>query len=256
MEKTIKTYRPSELASMFLLHPNTIRFYESTGFISRASRGANGYRHYTEKHVLQLKIVRAVFAYPYTNQQIRRKGNNLVKKVAEEDLILGKEYANRYIVCINKEIEKAESTLKVLIDWAEQKQEEAVSVTSLYTRKEIASLLGTTSEAIRNWERNDLIKTQRRGKNNEVLFEDKNFKRLKIIYMLRQTGYSMSAIHRCLVQYDKGETEKLSLALNRLEQEELLSAGDAWNNQLKKVREGAEKIPLLIEQISQLENRL
>ena len=222
------------------------------GFISKASRAPNGYRQYTKKHVLQLKIVRCVFSYPFTSHQIRDRGSRIIKKVAEDNLIEGMQYANEYIECINKEIEKAESTVNLLHDWAQQTEQETASTTQSYTRREVASLLGTTIEAVRNWERNALIKTVRRGRNNEVLFQDKELQRMKIIYMLRQTGYSMSAIHRCMAVYDKGKNKDLVEALNVLEQEELLSAGDEWNNQLKKVKQGAEKIPLLIEEISHL----
>ncbi|PHV69765.1 transcriptional regulator [Sporanaerobium hydrogeniformans] len=255
----MQTYKPKELANMFLLHTNTIRFYERIGFISKAKRGPNGYRQYTEKHVLQMRLVRYIFAYPFTNHQIRDRGGKLIKKIAEGDLIAGRQETQAYIACINKEIDKAENTIHILQEWANDKgarvkKEKAKKEVQSYTRKEMANLLGTTVEAVRNWERNMLIKTELRGKNNEVLFQDTDLNRMKIIYMLRQTGYSISAIHRCLAMYDKGQDKNLVGVLNTLEQEGLLSAGDAWNEQLKKVKQDAEKIPLLIEEMGQLVN--
>lgn len=248
-----KKYKPCELAKLFSLHSNTIRKYESIGFISKTERGENGYRQYTERHILQLEIVRQVFAYPYTNHQIREKGRTLIKEVVSGNLIIGKQYTYEYIECIDRELKKAESTAYLLSNWAMRNQDVVYS-TQLYTRKEMADLLGVTAEAVRNWERNGLIKTELRGEKNEVLFKEQDVDRMKIIYMLRQSGYSMSAIYRCLIMYDNGKVDGLVTALDELEQEELLSAGDCWVKQLKEVKKAAEKIPGIINRINQLNN--
>ncbi|MGO0862212.1 MerR family DNA-binding transcriptional regulator, partial [Clostridioides difficile] len=42
----MKKYKPIELARMFNLHPNSIRFYEEIGYISKAKRKANNYREF------------------------------------------------------------------------------------------------------------------------------------------------------------------------------------------------------------------
>ncbi len=252
MDVPIKTYKPSELAKLFELHSNTVRLYESIGFISKADRAANGYRQYTEKHILQLKIIRHIFAYPFTNHQIRVQGTKVIKTLAEGNLILGNQEAKAYIECIHKELEKAKSAARLLMNWAEQKKEEDIAKN--YTRKELAQLLEVTTETIRNWERNDLIKAYKRGANQEVLFQSEVLERAQIIYMLRQTGHSMSAIYRCMAMYDRGKVEGVQEVLDTLNQDELMSAGDCWMRQLKEIKLGAEKIPALIEAIKQLEN--
>lgn len=39
------------------LSPDTLRYYEKEGLISKPTRSANGYRHYDERTVLQLNMI-------------------------------------------------------------------------------------------------------------------------------------------------------------------------------------------------------
>ncbi|AAK81435.1 DNA-binding transcriptional MerR regulator [Clostridium acetobutylicum] len=249
----MKSYRPIELAKMFNLHSNTIRFYESIGYISKASRKPNGYREFTDKHILQLTICRHILGYRYTNRHIRDTGKLIIICSAESKLIEGKQYAQDYIKIIQNEIEIAEKTAQLLHKWAELKRDtdNSDSIEKFYTRNEVACLLGVTSEAVRNWERNDLIKSDKRGYRNAVLFNNIDLDRIRIIYMLRQTGYSMSAIHRCLMVYDKGQTELVVAALNKTDERELLSVGDCWLSELKKLESAAEEIPLIFDKLKE-----
>lgn len=244
----MKIYKPIELAKMFKLHSNTIRFYESIGYISKSKRKPNGYREFTDKHVLQLTICRYILGYRYTNSRIRNIGKLIISSSAKGKLMEGKQYAYDYLKILQNEINIAEETSRLLHKWAELKDCRD-NIGKLYTRKEVASLLGVTSEAVRNWERNDLIKSNKRSDRNEVLFNNIDLNRIKIIYMLRQTGYSMSAIHRCLMVYDKGETELVVAALNKIDGEELLSAGDCWLRELKSLKVVAEKIPSIFDKL-------
>ncbi len=48
----------SEVAKLTGLTAKAIRFYESKGIIKEASRGANGYRQYTQHQVDELLLIR------------------------------------------------------------------------------------------------------------------------------------------------------------------------------------------------------
>ena len=52
------TYRTSEIAKQAGLHPNTIRFYEEIGFLTKPVRSPNGYRVYTPLHLEQVQLIR------------------------------------------------------------------------------------------------------------------------------------------------------------------------------------------------------
>nr|WP_264357521.1 MerR family transcriptional regulator [Dehalococcoides mccartyi] len=115
-------------------------------------------------------------------------------------------------------------------------------------------MLGTTAETVRNWERNGLILSNKYGDLNERVFDDSDMERLRIIYMLRQTSYSMSSIHRCLTMYDTGYKDLGLTLLNKPEDEEgLLSAGDHWLNVLNNLEYDAVNILPFINQLEKTE---
>lgn len=208
-------------------------------------RKENGYRILTDNHLNQIKICRLIFNHPYSNQQIRHLGYKVIKYASKCDIAQCNMYVKEYIDTIRKEIDKAQDATQILKRWVEL---EATPVTkNFYNRKQAATLLGTTIGTVRNWERNGLILCNKFGAMNEKIFDDADMERLRIIYMLRQTGYSMSAIHRCLAMYDAGHKKQVLLSLNHTENDEdMLSAGDRWLSTLYTLESDAIKIIPLI----------
>ena len=94
-------------------------------------------------------------------------------------------------------------------------------------RREAAALIGVTPEALRNWERNDLIQVPRRGRHQTRFYRSQEIHRLQVIYLLRQARFSMSAIHRCFTLLDAGYPQE---ALNALKHPhgEAVWTGDRW----------------------------
>ena len=262
----MKTYSPTEMARLFNVHPNTIRLYERIGYIGKAVRRENNYREFTQKHIMQLHISRAVMAYPFTNHGIRSTGKAIINASSQEQIEEAKRFATLYITRIKTEIQLAYETELELKNWAYGKADRSISGLELsksndrcrerangqLTRKTIAAWLDVTTESVRNWERNGLITPSGKTVNGEVYFIEADKKRLRLIYMLRQCGYSMSAIFRCMHLYDEGNKEDLVSALEGEGIQEILSAGDNWIKTLKEVYEAAMDIPQIIEQLEKL----
>ena len=51
-------YKIHEIAKLFGLHPDTLRYYEEKGLL-HPERGENGYRMYTIQDICTLNIIRA-----------------------------------------------------------------------------------------------------------------------------------------------------------------------------------------------------
>ena len=68
----MKQYRTSEVAQMMGIHPNTVRFYEEWGLITKPIREKNGYRIYTDADIRQIKIIRVLRCANYSLEAIRR----------------------------------------------------------------------------------------------------------------------------------------------------------------------------------------
>ncbi len=206
---------------------------------------------FSDIQLLQIKICRLIFGRPYSNRQIRQLGYNVIKAAGKCEIGQCRLLAVEYINTIRKEINKAQITSDIFSQWMNR---ETISVsTNQYNRRQAANLLGTSVETIRNWERNGLVLSNTYGELNERLFDDSDMERLRIIYMLRQTGYSMYSIHRCLTMFDNGYKDMGLTLLNKPEDEEyLLSAGDHWLNVLNDLEYDAANILPLIDQLEKI----
>lgn len=249
-----KIYQPIDLARMFDVHPNTIRLYEKSSYISKAARNQNGYREFTELHVLQLQICRCIFGYPFTKRHIRDTGNNLLHSIAKLDWRMSRNAYEKYIEAIRQEIILAERAGEILLDWSNSKSDSAKKIASKkYSRKEVAEMFGVTIEAVRNWERNGLVHAIDSEAAKRALYSEEMLDRFYVIYMLRQSGYSISAIHRSMRNFDQREHTNVLNSLHQPDQVELISVGDRWLYELKKLEKNGTDIPEIIDQLMTLQ---
>lgn len=63
-------YKIHEIAQLFRLHPDTLRYYEEKGLISPI-RGENGYRMYTIQDICTLNVIRSLRELDLTGEEIR-----------------------------------------------------------------------------------------------------------------------------------------------------------------------------------------
>jgi len=115
---------------------------------------------------------------------------------------------------------------------------------------EAASLLNTTIDAIRNWERNRLIKVPRDPANGYRQYGAAEIGRLRVIRMLLRAGYSMMAILRMISQLDRGETENLRHALDTpLPGDDVFMVNDHWLSALVGFQERALQVVVMLEEM-------
>ncbi|QQO08820.1 MerR family transcriptional regulator [Breznakiella homolactica] len=251
-------YKPIDLARRFGLHPNTIRLYERLGFISPAERGENNYRCFTELQVLQLEICRNIFGFLYSNRTIRAAGYAVIRAGASRDFETGRDLALEYIHIIEEEIRRARETADLLRVWANPgeghrgPEKRNPPPERFLSRKEAAMILGTTAETLRNWERNRLVHSELLGDKGERLYSPADMERLRIVCMLRRSGYSMSAVHRSLSLFDRGRPGEVLSGLSQPPADELLSAGDRWLEELTILKKAAENLPGLFDRMAAL----
>ncbi|ERJ11399.1 MerR family transcriptional regulator [Haloplasma contractile] len=248
------TYRTIDLAREGNIHTNTVRLYEKNGFISPVPRDYNGYRMFSQRHLYQIKIIRCIFDYDWLGKTLRSASLKIIKSVAEWDLEQAWGFTQTYIKLIDKDYLKAQKTIKILEKWVLKEENEIKLKT--YTRKEVANLIGVTPEVLRNWDRNGLIEVPRVGPNNTRVYGNKEIERLRIIYMLRQARFSISAILQSLKHYDESPDNIKGVinALNTPKHEEYqswISVGDRWITGLENASEGAKNILSLINEIKE-----
>lgn len=242
-------YRTGQIARELGVHPNTIRFYERIGLISPVERSDNGYRQFTYRHLAQLRVCRLIFGTPYTNRTLRNTAFSVAAALKSWDVEMALTNAEAYQHLLEKEYASALETASLLKNWTERGRMPGTG--EVYSHKEAASLLGVTPEVLRNWERNGLITVPRQPDQSRV-YGDEEIARLRIIYMLRQNHYSISAIQRSMLIFDSGNSAGAVLALNQPAADlelEFVNAGDHWLDTLASLTISAAAIKQIVVEI-------
>ena len=245
-----KAFTTSQVAKMLSVHPNTVRWYEAEGFISPVPRLKNGYRCFTNRHILQLQVCRLIYGGGFANPKIREASNEILFLLSEWKINNSLKQAKYYLSLIETEYNKALETTAILVNWVSHDINKSPGKT--YTRKEAANLLDITTEVLRNWERNGLINVTRSGKKNEKVYNENVIDRLRVIYMLRQNNHSIAAIKQSLSCFDSGNSTGAALALNQpiTDSERVyMVAGDHWLEVLWDLSIRAKNIIDIIERI-------
>lgn len=248
-----QAFKTTELAREIKVHPNTIRFYENCGLISQAPRAENGYRMFNIRHLYQLKICRCIFGSEWTGRAIRASAIKILEAMRNWDIKKAMTCSEDHLKLVEMEYSKALETAVILKQWAKNRIPPEAG--KQYNRNEAAALIGITAEVLRNWERNGLISVPRSGTGKVRYYGDREIARLRVIYMLRQTNYSISAIHRSLALHDHGNSAGAVLLLNQPGQDEEItyaSAGDHWINSLVSTSEFARKMIRIIKEASDI----
>ena len=108
----LRPLRTNEIAKELGVHPNTVRLYESWGYLPDVPRGENGYRLYSAEHLEQARLIHLTLRWPYLGDKTLLI--NLVKRAASGDLGMAIELAYQYLARVRMEKISAEATLEFL----------------------------------------------------------------------------------------------------------------------------------------------
>jgi DNA-binding transcriptional MerR regulator len=231
--------RTSDIARELGVHPNTIRLYETWGYLPAIPRGANGYRQYTTRHLEYARLAYFTLGWPSQgNKELRRE---LVQTAVAGDLGMAMELAYKFLADVRVERTYAESAVELLERWAAgyllDTPRQRVHI------REAARHLNVSVDMLRNWERNGLIAVPRNPATGYRLYGTAEFGRLRVIRTLAQAGYSLAAILRMLRQFDAGETDDLRTALEVPRDDEAIQmVADRWLAHLIEMEERAQEI--------------
>jgi len=206
------------------IHVNTVRLYEQIGLISVVPRADNGYRIFSTKHLYQIKIARLIVHGTWPGKTIRDSGMKIVSSMKEWDLNAVHQYVLDYIKTINEEREKALVAIETLENWG--KSIYAHSSGKTYNRKQTATIIGTSPEVLRNWERRGLIKVPQ--KSNKRVYSLLEIERLRVIYVMLQSNYKIVEISERLQWYDKGTINENSNEVNQKRDEHISNMRSHW----------------------------
>lgn len=216
----------SKIAKIVGCHPNTVRMYEQWGLLPPIPRSANGYRLFTPEHLDQMRLAWLALHTSFPGKIIRRSLSNLVKVAAGGDLGEALQHAYKHLVLVRSEIAQAEAAADLVANWASGQPIEDTQKT--FSIGEAASKLNVTSDMLRNWENNHLLEVPRDPHSHYRRYGQVEIARLRIIRMLRTSGYSIMSILRMLLQLDAGMKGDIRHALDTPPDDDIVYAADRW----------------------------
>lgn len=238
----------SEIARELGVHPNTVRLYEQWGFLPPVRRSAAGYRLFTNGHLDQMRLARTALSGPYPGSAIRQSAVEVVRRAASGDLGGALELAYGHLARVQAELAQAETAGRLLQRWAMGAATDATQ--QQLTIGAVAILLGVTRDALRNWERNGLLKVPRHPGNGYRLYSGVEIGRLRVIRMLARAGYSQMAILRMLLHLDQGFSGDLRQVLDTPRpDEDIFSAADRWLSSLAEQEQRSMQMITLLEEM-------
>jgi DNA-binding transcriptional MerR regulator len=237
----VKHLKTSDIAKAVGVHSNTVRLYEEWGLLPPIPRNERGYRQYTEKHLEQLRLVRIALRCNYVEAGFRKRAISIIKLAAGADLTGALTAAYRHLDHVRREQLKAEEALLLIQRWMEGTLEEDAKV--YLKRKKVADLLEVSTDLLRNWERNNLIRIVRNPDNGYRIYDSAAVNRLKVIRTLRSANYSMMSILRIMQHIDAGKRGDIRDILNTPPPEEdIIHATDQWVLTLQETEQNADQI--------------
>ncbi|MHB1153900.1 MAG: MerR family transcriptional regulator [Eubacteriales bacterium] len=239
----INTYSTSEVAGMIGIHPNTVRMYEDLELISKPLRKENGYRIFTDLHIDQFKLARMAFKIEVLQNCLRKKAVSIVKQSAICNFDLAVRQTEDYISCIQDEIRNAFEAIKVtngLLHGSNNADHLSLK------RQQVSDMLGISSDTLRNWEMNGLLKV-RRIENGYRVYTEEDIRKLKIIRSLKCANYSLAAILRMMLELNRNSEADVQDVLNTPgEDEAIISVCDRLILSLHCAKENAEAMKFML----------
>lgn len=234
--KNDSSYRIGELSQLTGVKAGTIRFYEQCGFVGPVERTSNNYRLYHRRHIYQIRVCRLVFG-GFVNRRLRRESRKILDASARWDLAAYGEAADNYQRAVEEDIDGTQKAIAICM----QQMDRDTGENNSYSKKQAAAMVGVTPEAIRNWERNDLL--GQHEPYQKRFYSQALLNRMYVIRLLLDTGYSMMAIKSFMLEWDSGQPKKAEkLLMSPEESEELRYRSDRYLEALLHLQEKARQL--------------
>lgn len=247
MEKTEKEeeWKIGSLSQLTGVKAGTIRFYEKCGFLEPAKRLPNGYRVFCRRHIYQIQACRLVFG-GFVNKRLRRISLDILQAARDWHPEAYRQAAGSYLQAVEEDIRRT----KIAVDFVMDKLQESSADSSVYTKKQAAGLVGSTPEAIRNWERNGLL--PQRVRYEKRLYSQQELNCMYVIRLLLDNGYSIMAVQSFFREYRREGREAAMLQLMEPgESEDLIYRADRYRETLLRTREKARQLCAMADEMKE-----
>ncbi|MEK4466312.1 MerR family transcriptional regulator [Paenibacillus odorifer] len=207
-------YTPTLIAKQLNVSTTTLRRYEDQGLIPDVSRTASNRRCYTSIHVQAFITIRALlqgYEIPVVYDVMRKiKGQQMESAL----WAINQEQHKTQV-----EKERLEEVLRMFRDVDLSKYKD-LTVSDSMTIGEVAQMAGVNPSAIRHWEQEGLISSNRNKDNGYRVFTLTELRKIILISSLRKTVYYIENMKQLLNEIETHNYKKVEvsfqLALQKL----------------------------------------
>jgi DNA-binding transcriptional MerR regulator len=241
-------FRTSEIARMIGVHPNTVRMYEEIGFISKPARLPNGYRVYSQLHFQQMQFARTALRAEVLQNGLRKKAVEIIRLCAACQFDRAITCTEQYDAMLVTEMDNARAATFYVESLLHS---DFLHSPILLRRTEAAEYLQVSTDTLRNWELNGLIRVKRR-QNGYRVYDKADIERLRVIRTLRSANYSLTSILRLLNKLSVDRSVIVEEVLNTPEKNEtILSVCDQLLESLRQTRLDVQQMLDLLKQMQE-----
>lgn len=210
----METYTPKQIANALNVSTTTLRRYEEQNLIPDVPRTESNHRIYTLIHLQAFTTIRTLlkgYEVPIVYEAMRMIKNENYKKALW--------LINEQQFHIELEKRKVEEILTMIqnADFTKYKNRKLKKCMSIGEAAEIA---GVNTSAIRYWEQEGLVRSERNNENGYRMITIAELRKILVISSLRKTVYYIENIKQLLNDLDAQSYDKIessfSVALENL----------------------------------------
>jgi DNA-binding transcriptional MerR regulator len=199
-------YTPTLIAKQLNVSTTTLRRYEDQGLIPDVSRTASNRRCYTSIHVQAFITIRALlqgYEIPVVYDVMRKiKGQQMEAAL----WAINQEQHKTQV-----EKERLEEVLRMFRD-VDLSKYKVLTVTDSMTIGEVAQMAGVNPSAIRHWEQEGLISSNRNKDNDYRVFTLTELRKIILISSLRKTVYYIENMKQLLNEIETHNYKKVEIS--------------------------------------------
>ncbi|WP_405174030.1 MerR family DNA-binding transcriptional regulator [Paenibacillus sp. FSL H8-0260] len=199
-------YTPTLIAKQLNVSTTTLRRYEDQGLIPDVPRTASNRRCYTSIHVQAFITIRALlqgYEIPVVYEVMRKiKGQQMESAL----WAINQEQHNTQV-----EKERLEEVLRMFRDVDLSKYKD-LTVSDSMTIGEVAQMAGVNPSAIRHWEQEGLISSNRNKDNGYRVFTSTELRKIILISSLRKTVYYIENMKQLLNEIETHNYKKVEIS--------------------------------------------
>jgi DNA-binding transcriptional MerR regulator len=199
----MESYTPKQIANALNVSTTTLRRYEEQDLIPVVPRTNSNHRFYKSIHFQAFTTIRALlkgYDIPIVYETMR-----MIKRSRLEEALW---LVNEQQFHIQVEKQRVEEIL-TMIQNAEFIQYKNVKLNECMSIGEVAKIAGVNTSAIRHWENEGLVHSERNKENGYRMYRISELRKILVISSLRKTVYYIENMKKLLNDLDAQSYDKI-----------------------------------------------